>query len=374
MYIRCLDCQSSTWLESLESVSVSRKVSCQSCGRPYKLEIPEDLGNTQRDQYQRALGFAEETGIDLPSAYSVLLGIMSLDEARGLREQSVSATAKAATARADANRVREAERAERSRRSADAIQPPPTDRSRSARIEGQISAREEFEHRNRLLLAARLASKHDLSMKLAHKVVSNRLSLHAALVERDTEKARKAARKPITSSQRLAVAVVVVLLVAAVAAYGLNTWTSLGDEARAVARLSEVASQKAAAEAEHPTDGDSTSPTADDDAENPVVTDDQGRVLAVSGPDPQSVLLRFCEASESNRLKPVELAPTVPPFPGSRLGVFRDFDRLESFFAIRIRKDRGTSRWIAGDGTRPIVAILAPEQPADAARIPVETR
>jgi hypothetical protein len=94
----------------------------------------------------------------------------------------------------------------------------------------------------------------------------------------------------------------------------------------------------------------------------------------VSGPDPQTVLLRFCEASEASRLKPVELVPTVPPFLGSRLGVFRDFDRLESFFAIRIRKDNRSSQWIAGDGVNPIATILAPEQPAGTARIPVETR
>ena len=48
---------------------------------------------------------------------------------------------------------------------------------------------------------------------------------------------------------------IAVLVVAAVATYGLKTWTGFGDEARAVAQLSEVAAQKAAVETNESSSG-----------------------------------------------------------------------------------------------------------------------
>jgi hypothetical protein len=86
-------------------------------------------------------------------------------------------------------------------------------------------------------------------------------------------------------------------------------------------------------------------------------------------------LIKFCEAaSETVPCEPIELAPTIPPFSGARLGVFRDFSRLESLYAIKIRRDIRTDLWVAGDGRHPIASFRAPSQPAGAGRLPITVR
>ena len=86
MYIRCVECRSASWIESLPAGASSPSVTCANCGHKYALNGLAGLGESQRAQYQRALKVAEEHGIDLPRAYSVLLGILSPLQAKTLRE------------------------------------------------------------------------------------------------------------------------------------------------------------------------------------------------------------------------------------------------------------------------------------------------
>jgi hypothetical protein len=161
----------------------------------------------------------------------------------------------------------------------------------------------------------------------------------------------------------------------AVTLYGVGLWNALTEEVQAVEKLTTVTEERATNKAEAPAALGIASRPAPPDAGDAIMTDDDGELLSVTGPDPQAVLLSYCEsASLANRFEPVELAPTVPPFPGTRLGVFRDFNRLDSLFAIKIRRDSRSRRWKAGDGMQPIIAFRAPDQPSGATRIPVATR
>ena len=84
------------------------------------------------------------------------------------------------------------------------------------------------------------------------------------------------------------------------------------------------------------------------------------------------MLIRYCLAASSEiRLEPVELTSAVPPFPGTRLGLFREVGNLSSLMAIKIRRESRSHRWVTGDGNRPIVAVDAPQLPADAERNPI---
>jgi len=95
-----------------------------------------------------------------------------------------------------------------------------------------------------------------------------------------------------------------------------------------------------------------------------VLTDEEGRLTRVDGPNPGAVLLAFCEASPSaGQLEPIGLAAAVPPFPGSRLGLFRDFEQNGSIRTFAIRKDRRTGRWAAGNGRAPIITREVDEVP-----------
>jgi hypothetical protein len=400
MYIRCLDCHSSTWLDRLDQDSRRQAVSCASCGRNYTLVVPEDLGSSQRDQYRRALSLAEEHGVDLPSAYSVLFGVMTLDEARGLRGRAVESFAKAATAQTTAARETQTAQETDSRRSAAAIRypaghdpekraggkdsPPASDEPvydpgfRQAVLEGHLTPEQASERGSRRRMATRISQMHNLPMKLALKVVDNRMSLQAALECRFPKAEAPPADAPppgMTGWQQSAVALAGAAVLVAVTLYGVSLWNALSEEVQAVEELTTVTEERVAQDQETPRPQQVPAPPARAKADDEVTKDDEGQVLSVTGPDPQTVLLSYCRtASETNRFEPVELAPAVPPFPGTRLGVFRDFDRLESLFAIRIRQDSRSHRWKAGDGTRPISAFRAPDQPSDATRIPIATR
>ena len=151
---------------------------------------------------------------------------------------------------------------------------------------------------------------------------------------------------------------------------GVCLWHGYAEEAEAAQGLTEVVAQQAATAPEPPPpEPDHPGRTVE---ATDVQIDDRGRILAVVGSNPREVLIRYCQAaSSSTRFEPVELTSAVPPFPGTRLGLFRELGNLNSLLAIRIRRESKSHRWMTGDGSRPIVAVEAPRLPADADRIPV---
>lgn len=377
MYIRCLDCQSSTWIESVEPGSKTQGVSCRTCGREYALEVPADLGATQRDQYQKALSFAEGRGIDLPSAYSVLLGIMSVDEARGLREKAVSDTTKAAAARIAARKARARKKASDPAAAREAVpgkaEPLPYDPGfRRAVRDGTLTAAQAMERGNRKRMATRLARANGLSRKLAFEIADNRISLPAALEQQAERKASLRGPRPVrlTPRQRSWITGILSVAFMLLAVNGVCLWHGYAEEAEAAQGLTEaVARQNATSSESAPPEPDRPSRSLDP---TEVRTNDEGRVVAVAGPNPRDVLIRYCQAASlETRFEPVELTSAVPPFPGTRLGLFRERGKPESLLAIRIRRESRSHRWVAGDGSRPIAAFAAPPIPADAQRIAV---
>jgi len=87
-----------------------------------------------------------------------------------------------------------------------------------------------------------------------------------------------------------------------------------------------------------------------------VIKDSAGLPVRVSGPTPAEVLEAFCRVSSAEAVvTPVRLIPSsIQP---GRVGIFEIDGELRS---IRIREDRASSRWVAGDGTTPIEISAAP--------------
>jgi hypothetical protein len=212
-------------------------------------------------------------------------------------------------------------------------------------------------------------------MRVAYKIADNRIALRTVLKNRKAagppeEKARS---KPITRKQQTVIAAVGGLIVMAVMIGGVGLWERHAEEASKLEKMTAIAAEADARERERDeTEPPPRSPRLDL-AE--IQTDDAGRVLTVKAPDPTLVLIKFCEsAPDSIRCEPVELAPTTPPFSGTRLGVFRDSNRLGSLYAIRIRRDQRSDLWVAGDGRHPIHSFQAPPQPPGASRTPITLR
>ena len=82
MYIHCCRCHESTWIRSLVPGLGEPSIECQDCGHEHDLSRSSELGETGKEQYDLASEFASGNGVDLPTAYSVLLGLMTLQEAR----------------------------------------------------------------------------------------------------------------------------------------------------------------------------------------------------------------------------------------------------------------------------------------------------
>ena len=64
------------------------------------------------------------------------------------------------------------------------------------------------------------------------------------------------------------------------------------------------------------------------------------------------------------KLEPLAIGKTTPESRNARLGHFRDLHALDRDFAIRIRKDWKSRRWIVGTGSGPIPVMETPRPAA----------
>ena len=85
MRFRCAQCRALTPVQIPARLQAPLVVPCSGCGRSYRFAVDRPRGSGDPERYRQARAFSETNSIDLASAYSVLEGIMSLEEARALR-------------------------------------------------------------------------------------------------------------------------------------------------------------------------------------------------------------------------------------------------------------------------------------------------
>ena len=400
MYVRCAECLASTWIELVFKEGLAEHADCAACQRRYVLDPIEPLGPTVREHYRRALSYSTEHDLDMASAYSVLLGIMSLEQAEILRLAGMPVHtpptgaapepdfAKDTTTRDLKPALAKAAKASAKEAAGRPGVPDLDPGFASAIREGHLTVQQAVARGDRGACAQRLARRHRLRDELAYRVVDNRMRLADALaeqqqLEREQELAAEG-RVPAAHASRRAVprrragdatrAQKVVILGLGAAGLCVLTWAAWprpkAAEPAPVAAATPAPVEAAPAAAE-PAKAGAVAKAAPSRAA--VRKDALGRVLEIQGSDPASVLVAFCDASSSTLgLEPVEITSTVPPFREARLGIFRDFSAPGSDFAIRMRHDEGSGRWIAGAaGDVPLAVAAAPKLPADALRIPV---
>jgi hypothetical protein len=339
-----------------------------------------ERGFDARQLHAAAQRFAQAHQIDLPSAYSVLLGIATVDQ---IRSGDPVPTAPARGVQAGA-----AESPGGSRK-------PTYDAGfRQAVAEGRLTVQQAIERGNRNVYASRLAKRHKLPMRLAYEVADNKLTLREAVGRNEPtggegapKPARTAAapdtapRATMTARQRAVAVMLALLVLGGVAGYAWMLWQ---DQARRslqiAARATEVSAAVPAANdgersgtvEEQPTVPASATASQGDGPAGAtpgveVVKDAQGQVTRVIGPDPSAVLEEYCKA---RGVEPVTVAASTPPLFGVRIGVFRDIEHLESYFSIRIRRDSRTRRWVVGDGDAPIRPVaVEPTTPGTTAAL-----
>jgi hypothetical protein len=233
---------------------------------------------------------------------------------------------------------------------------------REAISEGRMTLQEALKRGDREAFASNLVRRHGLRWSVALEVADNRVGLREALQEeREVRQEQVQVRARTRRKGGVSLLQAAILLAIVVPIVSVLTWraqTTPHSERPAV-----MVSEPEAEIPEQPV----VAPRAGGQslmAATAVRTDDAGRLLEIVGPDPKTVLVRYCEAQPSaSRLEPLEVIDAVPVARDRRLGLFRDYDSLDSTYAIPIRLDFRTDRWVVGGGDDPIEPIEAPRLP-----------
>jgi hypothetical protein len=382
MYFRCTDCYGATWVQDAALSSAGGSLRCKSCGTDYKVPATTILREDARTRYETALALAEGNGFDLPTAYSVMLGIVTLERAADMRDRGVpqcedETPAAAGNAPSSLEKLRAVERSGGSAGGGlPVVEYDPA--FEEAVRQGYLTIQQAVERGERVKYARRLAERHGLELSLAYLVADNRTSLASAL-RKEREEVQEILR-PVQRAvwKKALVAVVASLAAVAIGVHGFYVWSKIereNEKVQAWARTVAEKQQKQEQEQERErTESESSRESALPVRRVRLQKDEFGRLIEIEGPDPSSVLMAFCDHRfPGGRLKPIELTAGIPPRPGAQLGVFEDREALGKRFAIPIRRKPRDSRWIAGDGRNPIDPVEAPILAPDARHTPVLT-
>ena len=378
MHIRCTQCKSLTPVRVPSAPGTPAVVSCSGCGKRYRLAINRPGKPADEDRYRRAREYAEANQIDMAGAYSILEGVMTLEEARALRGSAPAPSPASPVSPPGPRPAGPAAAPPAAGRGASAAKPEliesdaPYDPAFARAVaEGCLTVQQAVERGDRRALAMRVAQRHRLPMDLALMVADNRVSVRKAL----EQKAAREAKEPPPSQTSVSHGVwnfmifsIGTMILTGLLIHMYHVWGEYLTRNGAVGLEETVASA-----AERPP---ATPPPPAAAPPPPLTvprTDATGQLVEVAGPDPRSVLVSFCASGrQAGRREPVEVAPAVPPSSGLRFGVFRNLEQPGTpLRAIRIRQDAKTGRWLAGDGRGPIMTEEPPPQPPGARTIQV---
>lgn len=297
MRIRCGACHGSIWVQTAGTTEKQEVVVCSECSQRYELhsKLQEiDLYDFQRDAHD----FARNAGVDLPAAYSILLGITTLDKVQDLLEQS-SASGKASFHRSFSDAVEA----------------------------GHLTRQQAAMRGKREVFAEKLVERHQITMEQALEVADNKIPLLEAvrqggrfeLVEFEPVRRRFPFLKVFSAIAVMlamsgAAAVVIITQYPDVNVEPVRKQQGAPKPARVVASLEEAATD--------------------------VVFDDRGRVTEVAGGNPKAVLDAFCRSVKGFRADPVTLEAAGENWNGL-------YRRRGVLHSVPIHWDRSRQLWVA---------------------------
>jgi hypothetical protein len=294
MFARCSSCQGKIWIQFVRLIREPH-ITCGSCGRTYEIQDPSRLGSSPTEHYARATEFGSDHRLDVAGAYSVLLGIMSREQARAARVAELLIKS----------------------------------------------------HGVPLETAARVADG-TLSPEKAKRMAAGKRELES-----------HPHREPTTSELQLrivaAVAGSLAFILFTVFFYAWNAQTALPAVSAPPPLPTPVAERPPDDSARAVPASRRFEPASRRPLGTEVAFDDEGRLVKVSASRPEDVLIVFCAESAPTR-EPLELASTPIEQQNVWLGVFRDLEDLSRLYAVSIHKDHRTRRWSVGDGARPVRA------------------
>jgi hypothetical protein len=339
MYFRCLECQASSGVAALSK----GQLACQSCGRSYPIERGREL---TPDSHQEAVSLSRSGGIDLPCAYSVVLGIMTLDQAQRISELAARAAAP----------VRRRTRVETPDEDGAAEVRYLTQNKEVGRgVARALHSVRMAEAASQLNRAAEdLAKQHGLPVHIARMVVDNRMSIDEALhaKQQGSPRPRLLDRLRPSNASATQIFMIVTAMLLIVFSIGRTAWHRQISEVRDRVVRPSVSARTVPSQLAIEEKPDPKLPVRVNLGGTDVTRNEYGQVLQVLGPDPRTVLLAYCGVDlPIPNCEPEALTDTVPRFSGARLGLFRKDGTL---YAVRIRRGGSGGDWAVGDGEEPI--------------------
>ena len=332
---RCGSCHRVMYVTESSHTGGMSVAACTHCSQQHMMPDLSLLRLTLTLEMAREV--AREHRIDLPAAYSILMGILTVEQV--LDTYASKPTEEVPATEMDSESL--------------ALEMDPA--FHAAVQAGTLTARSAIQRGSRSAFASRLALRHGLSESVALDVADNKTSLISAIRQRGALEPIRVLR-PGAWSVRHRMALLVAALALVVVATGAfkSSWQKVEATAN---------SQRTAATEKLRRVIESANTRLDD----------YGRVTEVRGSDPRHVLIAYCnKVNIDGRPTPVEIVQSDPPENGVRLGIFTDPRHGGDRFAIRIERRGGARSWIAGGGGEPIPVVPAPDVPPLALRIPVD--
>jgi hypothetical protein len=295
MRIRCGACHGSIWIQTADANCEQALATCGDCSQRYDVRPrlkDVDLYEFQRDAHE----FARNAGVDLPAAYSVLLGITTLENVKDLYDQNATSG-----------------KASFDRSFADAV------------AAGTLSPQQAALRGKREAFAEKLVARHQISIEEALAVADNRTPLLEAVRRgAEVEQVEIEPQRRRFPFFRIALAAGAILAVAAIV--GL---TQKPDETaqpirtqrapkarRVIASLQEVTTN--------------------------VVYNADGNATEVTGGNPEVVLDAYCRSVKGFRAEPVSLQAAGDEWNG----LYRSRGVL---YSIPIRWEPTRKLWVSGN-------------------------
>jgi hypothetical protein len=272
---------------------------CGECSRQYDLRSKLkdlDLYTFQRDAHD----FARECGIDLPAAYSVLLGITALEKVQDMLEQN-PASGKVSFDRSFADAV----------------------------AAGRLSPQQAAMRGKREAFAEKLVQRHRITMEQALDVADNKIPLLEAVHRNErVETIEFEPPRPGFPYLKLFLAAGTTLaLIAAAIVVVITQYPDVNVEPIRQQKVASKSSRVIASLQEVVTD---------------VVYDDNGLATEVTGGNPRVVLDTYCRSVKGFKAEPVSLQAAGKDWNG----LYRSRGVL---YSIRIRWDASRLLWVTGN-------------------------
>jgi hypothetical protein len=274
-----------------------------------------ELGATPRERYQKAARLVASHDIDLASAYSVLLGLWSAEQARSRMVSS--------------------------------------GQGEQDRLRGDRKPRAD-----RVVRASTLVREQGLPWRLAFEVAAGKLTLQEALRRKGDE----AAPRPVASlalerrpsGRRRWLPVLIGLALGGAVLFLAGREEAGRPETPAIGSVDTGPPRGGGQAAPRTTDGSkrSADPLAD---RTETLLDEDGQITRVRGRSPVDILEAYCAATAGeDRCQPVRVELTAPVVRGVRIGVLQKVWEPGREYAIAIRRDEELSSWFAGTGLKPL--------------------